>query len=70
MNGQLSIFDIRPAEQAKRPCDYSFKRYIGQKVCASFDNKVHTIAEIEPYYTITSDGMVGTPSTIWPAEEQ
>ena len=67
MKGQYSIFDYHPK---KRPCEYGFQRYIGQKVrfnqsCG--DGGVHTITEIEKYYTIMDDGMwVGTPTTIHP----
>lgn len=67
--GQLSIFDLHFGEK-KKPCDYSFQRYIGQEVgllCG-----VHgKITEIEPYYTIVSvngEEYAGTPSTTYPLE--
>lgn len=75
--GQFSIFDVTPDEQQKKkPCEYSFKRYIGQPVVLPsvyFPNSreygcVHgTIHRIEPYYTIVkADGCyyVGTPTTM------
>ena len=70
MDGQISIFDYRRTDESLKPCEYRFVRYIGQKVYATFDNKIHTIAEIELYYTITTDGMVGTPTTIYPVKEE
>ena len=67
MKGQYSIFDINPE---KRPCEYSFRRYIGQKVVfteysSRHKGEVGEIVEIFPYYTHIkmSDGqiLVGTP---------
>ena len=66
MRGQLSLFDAKPKT---RPCDYSFQRYIGQKVVftgySSHKGAVGEIVEIFPYYTHIkmSDGqiLVGTP---------
>lgn len=72
MKGQLSLFDIRPDNHKRRPCEYSFKRYIGQRV--KFRGQTTgVIKSIEPYYTIisTSRGeLAGTPTTIWPVEEE
>ena len=65
---QYSIFDM---VEERKPYSYSFKRYIGQKVRASFTDKILTIKEIEPYYTICTDGereYAGINCTIWPAE--
>lgn len=56
MIGQLSIFDLG---ESRRPCDYRFQRYIGQEVEDRHGR--HIIAEIQPYYTIYTDRMVGTP---------
>lgn len=71
MDGQLSIFDVHDGKL--RPCDYKFKRYIGQKVrfnCSCGDGGEHVITGIEEYYTILDDGRwVGTPTTIHSAEE-
>lgn len=66
MDGQLSIFDIKEPE---RPCDYHFKRYIGQKVHTRYHG-VRKITEIFPYYTYLSGGLVGTPYDIWPVKEE
>lgn len=74
MNGQLSIFDIH--NEKKRPCDYSFQRYIGQEVELGC-GVTGKITEIEPYYTIILardiDGVMrefaGTPTTCWPKRE-
>lgn len=77
MEGQLSLFDL-PREKGKRkPCEYSFKRYIGQKV------KIHItegeyigeVTKIEPYYThIRVPGyphiLAGTPTTCGPVNKE
>ena len=72
MDGQLTIYDLG---KKKRPCDYSFQRYIGQNVF------IHTskgpikgrIDKIEPYYTyIKAEDKelyyAGTPYNVSPAE--
>ena len=69
MNGQYSIFDIN---QKTRPWEYGWQRYIGQKVDIGNEDgeRVGTITEIQPYYTIINvDGRlyVGTPTTCRPA---
>lgn len=71
--GQYSLFDYCADPENRKPCEYSFKRYIGQKVGAIFlpAKKTGTIVKIEQYYTIIDVGdrfMVGGPSTIWPIE--
>ena len=72
MDGQYSIFDY--GNQKHRPCDYRFKRYIGQKVGLSVASGefVGEVIEIEPYYTtinIKGHGLfAGTPTTIYPIE--
>lgn len=69
MNGQLSIFD---AKEKTRPCDYRFKRYIGQMV-KFHDGKVGRITEIHMYYTYikikSGKILVGTPHDIIPVQE-
>ena len=70
IDGQISIFDYRRTSEKLKPCEYRFVRYIGQRVWMNGDNHIHTIAEIEPYYTIMSDGLVGTPTTIYPVKEE
>ena len=77
INGQYTIFDIREEGKPRRPCEYSFERYIGQRVRLpdAYDRKtgqitcVHgKIVEIEKYYTTVraTDGQmyVGTPTTM------
>ena len=75
MEGQYSIFDCHSKTEKLRPCDYRFRRYIGQKVkfnpyCCSIDDKVHTVTGIEQYYTIVDEILVGTPTTIYPVREE
>lgn len=64
IKGQMSIFDFIPGNKIRKPCQYTFDRYIGQKVWLLGEIKI--IAKIESYYTFTTDRMVGTPSTIYP----
>ncbi len=65
--GQLSIFSCIP-ERKRKPCEYSFQRYVGQLVR---DNRgVHRIAEIEEYYTIYDDNTIGTPHDMIPVNAQ
>lgn len=74
MNGQLSIFDIHESEQKLRPCEYRFKRYLGQMVRIYVPYEIVTgkIISIEPYYTIIKDEggreWVGTPYNTSPLE--
>lgn len=75
MEGQLSIFDIHLAGRDRKPCEYSFQRFIGQRVMWGYymtDKKPGNIIEIEPYYTIirTDNGeiLVGTPQSVKPME--
>lgn len=74
INGQLSLYDYLTDQENLRPCDYSFKRYIGQKVgigYAGYPTKIGVITDIEPYYTIVDAGdryMIGTPTNMWPIE--
>lgn len=66
MIGQYSIFDAKPKT---RPCDYSFQRYIGQKVIftnrSRHRDKIGEVVDIFPYYTYikTENGeiLVGSP---------
>lgn len=59
--GQISIFDVLPKSRPKRPCEYGFARYIGQRVMGwhGYDGRAITgilkITEIKPYYTIAVD---------------
>lgn len=70
MNGQFSIFDL---DDKKRPCDYRFQRYIGQRVELLHGIK-GAIINIQRYYTevLGDDGRLyaGTPSTCCPEEER
>lgn len=70
MDGQMNIFDMNGSG---RPCEYSFHRYIGQKVHVM--EMIGTITEIGPYYTFVHDEanhriLAGTPTTCWPVEEE
>ena len=69
MNGQYSIWDYLTDQKNPKPCEYSFLRYIGQKV--SIGGTIGIIEEIEDYYTIVDAGdryMIGTPTNMWPIE--
>ena len=69
MNGQYSIWDYLTDQNNPKPCEYSFLRYIGQKV--SIGGTIGIIEEIEDYYTIVDAGdryMIGTPTNMWPIE--
>ena len=63
IKGQYSIFGGGPKTKGAH---YDFDRYIGQKVRDSHGE--HIIKEIEKYYTIFEDGMVGTPHDLAPVE--
>ena len=60
--GQYSLFDSLESSP------YHFERYVGQKVRDSHGE--HIIKEIERYYTIYTDGMVGTPHDIMPVDDK
>ena len=63
MDGQLSLYDI---EEKRRPCQYSFQRYIGQEIIVQ-DGVIGKIVKIEPYYTlVAAEGKIWamTPTTI------
>lgn len=74
MEGQYSIFDCHPGK--KKPYEYSFKRYVGQKVMGHFTggDVLLTVKEIEPYYTICTDAhgkeYAGTNCTIAPVNDE
>ena len=65
MEGQYSLFDNAPIRKRK-PGEYSFHRYIGQKV-SSF-GKIHTIVGIDTYYTFFEDRTGGTPHDTLPVD--
>ncbi len=74
MNKQATIYDLNFNNPNKRPCDYSFQRYIGQKVKISVTEGVleGKITEIEPYYTtvlIKGREYAGTPYNTYTKEE-
>ena len=74
MEGQLSLFDM-DTKAEKRPCDYRFKRYIGQEVLFWLTGDKGKIIRIEPYYTIVDPGtgeglLAGTPTTICPVNKE
>ena len=72
--GQLTIFDI---QNDGKPCRYSFKRYLGQKVRMMFGTypgavKVGTITGIDEYYSTVKIGgreYVGTPYNLSEVED-
>ena len=68
--GQLSIWDIHP--KTKRPCEYSFQRYIGQSVRCGWSGHIGKIIAIEPYYTevecIDGEIYAWTPTNTIPFE--
>lgn len=52
LEGQISIFDLMAGKSAKRkPCEYSFQRYIGQTVRDSWNGYFGKIYDIGSYYT-------------------
>ena len=68
--GQMNIFD-QPKEKRK-PCEYMFSRYIGQKVLLR-SGEEGTVVSIDSYYTTvkTAGGLrVGTPTTIAPVNKE
>ena len=74
MEGQLSLFDIHRGP--RKPCEYGFKRYIGQKVHMNITegHVIGKVVKIEPYYTIIEvEGMgqlAGTPTTFGPENKE
>ena len=68
--GQLTIFDL--SNEPPRPCDYKFKRYIGQPVEVYIHGKPirAKITGIEKYYTELDVGYVGTPYNLHPVEDK
>ncbi len=75
-DGQLTLFDYSHAN--RRPCDYNFRRYIGQTVhligVMGGDNVIGKVHMIEPYYTIVKlkGGllMCGTPYNTVPDNKE
>ena len=70
MDGQMNIFD-QPREK-KKPCEYGFTRYIGQKV-RLHSGEVGTVVCIDSYYTTvkTDKGLLcGTPTTMGPVNRE
>ena len=65
MNGQYTLDGLAPVKK-RRPCEYSFSRYIGQIVR---DHRgVLRIKEIEPFYTIFDDNTCGSPHDLSPVD--
>ena len=71
--GQISMFDFLQPEK-RRPCDYRFRRYIGQRVGLRAKEGVFRITAIFQYYTHVVDDhgktWIGTPYDIWPVNEE
>ncbi len=73
MKDQMNLFDYKKPGHKSKPYDYSFNRYIGQKVKFWITGEVGKIIEIGPYYTsVLCDHVVmaGTPTTICPVEDK
>ena len=74
--GQITIFDYD--HEKRRPCDYTFLRYLGQRVrligVLGGDDVKGTVHMMEPYYTIVkTDGgmlMCGTPYNTAPENKE
>ena len=66
MDEQINIFGVAPLKKRK-PCEYSFARYEGQRVRDHHGE--HIIAKVEEFYTIYTDGTVGTPHNMSPVDE-
>lgn len=76
--GQLTIFEYYANREDRRPCDYKFRRYIGQTVhligvmCG--DDVIGKVHMIDPYYTIVKlkGGllMCGTPYNTAPDDKE
>lgn len=64
--GQYTLWDMSPTIKKRRPCEYSFRRYIGQKVKDHLGE--HTISEIGTFYTYFTDGLCGTPHDLTPVD--
>ena len=73
IKGQLTIWDVFNPTIGRRPCDYRFQRYIGQRVKLMIgpycDHRTvkGTIKTIEKYYTIVESGgkeYVGMPYSL------
>lgn len=67
IEGQMNALDFMKRER-RRPCDYTFFRYIGQRVCIYiYPEWINgTVVGLDKYYTeIRPDGgggtIVGTP---------
>lgn len=76
MIGQLSIYD-HPEDDNLRPCDYRFRRSIGQRVILGTkwdkEQRRGVIVDIDRYYTTVKgdDGKLyaGTPTNTRPEKE-
>lgn len=73
IEGQINAFDFLKTER-KRPCEYDFVRYKGQRVCVFFRTRyIHgTITTFDDYYTEIRDDdgkeWIGTPTNTIPEE--
>lgn len=73
LEGQISIYDLMAGKSTKRkPCEYSFQRYIGQTVRDSWHGRIGKIVDIDHYYTDVKclDGEIyaWTPTNTVPFE--
>lgn len=73
--GQYKLYSYQTSEK-RRPCDYTWARYIGQPVRCGFTGEVvhGVITRIEKYYTIIKDRSgrewAGTPYNTAPDGEE
>lgn len=74
IRGQISMYDAMAENENRKPCEYRFHRFIGQRIRFWREGIEATISEIKPYYTycLTDNGeiLVGTPYDISPMEEK
>lgn len=70
--GQISIWDIHGENAKRKPCDYSFQRYIGQTVRCNLTGRIRVIVSIDMYYTdvecIDGEIYAWTPTNTVPFE--
>lgn len=73
LEGQISIYDLMAEKTTKRkPCEYSFQRYIGQTVRDSWNGRIGKIVDIDHYYTdvecTDGESYAWTPTNTVPFE--
>lgn len=66
IKGQYNLFGLLHTKRS--PSQYSFPRYLGQKVICRGEE--HTITGIDKYYTFFEDNTGGSPTDTRPANKQ